>query len=207
MDPLKLIPQPDAIPVHWGWFQLLLICTFILHLLFMNTMLGCGIISLIREFGSGKESEDMNRDMSLKLPYTVAFTVNMGVAPLLLTMVFGGLTGVGIWFTIALLNPSATSTLIHTFVFGWATEWVCFLGEIIALFIYFYTFGKLSPERHLKIGWLYFIFAWLSLFPINGIIDFMLTPGRWVQDQSFWSGFFNPRMCAAPMPYILQKIN
>ncbi len=96
---------------------------------------------------------------------------------LLLTMVFGGLTGVGIWFTISLLNPSATSTLIHTFVFGWATEWVCFVGEIVALFIYFYTFGKMSRKDHLKIGWLYFIFAWLSLFLINGIIDFMLTPG------------------------------
>jgi hypothetical protein len=34
---------------------------------------------------------------------------------LLLTMVAGALTGVGIWFTISLLNPSATSVLIHTF--------------------------------------------------------------------------------------------
>ena len=116
---------------------------------------------------------------------------------LLLTMVFGGLTGVGIWFTIALLNPSATSTLIHTFVFGWATEWVCFVGEIVALFIYFYTFGKMSRGNHLKIGWLYFIFAWLSLFLINGIIDFMLTPGQWLENQSFWSGFFNPTMWPA----------
>ncbi len=116
---------------------------------------------------------------------------------LLLTMVFGGLTGVGIWFTISLLNPSATSTLIHTFVFGWATEWVCFVGEIVALFIYFYTFGKMSRKDHLKIGWLYFIFAWLSLFLINGIIDFMLTPGQWLENHSFWSGFFNPTMWPA----------
>ena len=116
---------------------------------------------------------------------------------LLLTMVFGGITGVGIWFTIALLNPAATSNLIHTFVFGWATEWVCFVGEIIALFIYYYTFGKMRPAQHLRIGWLYFIFAWLSLFLINGIIDFMLTPGDWLQNGSFWSGFFNPSMWPA----------
>jgi len=66
---------------------------------------------------------------------------------LLLTMVLGGITGVGIWFTIALLNPAATSSLIHTFVFAWATEWVCFVGEIIALFIYYYTFGKMRPVQ------------------------------------------------------------
>jgi hypothetical protein len=111
---------------------------------------------------------------------------------LLLTMVFGGLTGVGIWWTIALLNPGATSSLIHIFVFGWAAEWVFFVGEIVALFIYFYTFGKMDESDHIRIGWIYFICAWMSLFLINGIIDFMLTPGAWLQDRNFWSGFFNP---------------
>ena len=111
---------------------------------------------------------------------------------LLLTMVFGGLTGVGIWWTIALLSPSGTSVLIHNFVFGWAAEWVCFLGEIIALFIYFYTFGKMRHREHQIIGWFYFIFAWLSLVLINGIIGFMLTPGAWHETGNFWDGFFNP---------------
>ena len=111
---------------------------------------------------------------------------------LLLTMVFGGLTGVGIWWTIALLNPAGTSSLIHIFVFGWAAEWVFFIGEIVALFIYFYTFGRMERKNHLIIGWIYFICAWLSLFLINGIIDFMLTPGAWIENHDFWSGFFNP---------------
>lgn len=111
---------------------------------------------------------------------------------LLVTMVFGGLTGVGIWWTIALLNPAATSSLIHIFVFGWAAEWVFFVGEIIALFIYFYTFGRMQRKNHMIIGWLYFFCAWMSLFLINGIIGFMLTPGEWINNQNFWSGFFNP---------------
>ncbi|MDY0375533.1 MAG: cytochrome ubiquinol oxidase subunit I [Desulfobacterium sp.] len=111
---------------------------------------------------------------------------------LLLTMVFGGLTGVGIWWTIALLNPAATSSLIHIFVFGWAAEWVFFLVEIIALFIYFYTFGRMNRKDHVRIGWIYFIAAWLSLFLINGIIGFMLTPGEWIENRNFWWGFFNP---------------
>ncbi|MCP4668599.1 MAG: cytochrome C, partial [Deltaproteobacteria bacterium] len=72
---------------------------------------------------------------------------------LLLTMVFGSITGVGIWFIISLVHPSATSKLIHAFVFGFATEWVFFVGEIVALFVYFYTFGKMDRRRHLLIGW------------------------------------------------------
>jgi cytochrome bd-type quinol oxidase subunit 1 len=111
---------------------------------------------------------------------------------LLLTMVFGGMTGVGIWFTIALLNPAATSALIHIFVFGWAIEWVFFFCEILSLFLYYYTFGRLDAKRHLILGWIYFVCAWMSLFWINGIIDFMLTPGDWLVDHNFWSGFFNP---------------
>ncbi|MEN8191153.1 MAG: cytochrome C, partial [Thermodesulfobacteriota bacterium] len=111
---------------------------------------------------------------------------------LLLTMVFGGITGVGLWFTIALLNPAATSKLIHIFVFGWATEWVFFVIEIVALFIYYYTFDRMNSRDHVIIGWIYFGAAWMSLFIINGIIDFMLTPGEWLQNGDFWSGFFNP---------------
>jgi mono/diheme cytochrome c family protein len=116
---------------------------------------------------------------------------------MLLTMVGGAVTGVGIWFSIALLNPAATSTLIHTFVFGWATEWVCFACEIVALLVYYYGFERLGPRDHLRVGWLYFIFAWLSLFWVNGIIDFMLTPGRWPDTGGFWAGFFNPTMLPA----------
>ena len=111
---------------------------------------------------------------------------------LLITMVFGGVTGVGIWFIIALVSPAATSVLIHNFVFGWATEWVFFLGEIIALLVYHYYFDKLARKTRLNIAFLYAIFAWLSLFIINGILSFMLTPGKWLETGNFWQGFFNP---------------
>ena len=111
---------------------------------------------------------------------------------LLLTLVFGNVTGVGIWFSISLVNPYATSRLIHIFVFGWAIEWIFFTLEIVSLFLYYYTFEKLSEKDHLIIGWLYFIFAWCSLFIINGIVTFMLTPGKWTETGSFWHGFFNP---------------
>ncbi len=116
---------------------------------------------------------------------------------LLLTMVFGGMSGVGIWFIISLVNPAATSSLIHTFVFGWAIEWVFFIGEIVALLIYHYRFGKMDHKPHMILGWLYFIFAWLSLFIINGILGFMLTPGDWMETGSFWDGFFNPSFLPA----------
>ncbi|MFH0882651.1 MAG: cytochrome C [bacterium] len=111
---------------------------------------------------------------------------------LLVTMVLGGLTGVGIWFVIGLVSPAATSTLIHTFVFGWAIEWVFFIGEITALLVYHYYFDKLERALREKAAFFYFLFAFLSLVIINGILSFMLTPGKWLATGDFWDGFFNP---------------
>ena len=110
----------------------------------------------------------------------------------LLTVVLGAVTGVGIWFTIGLVSPEATSSLIHTFVWGWAIEWVFFFVEIAAALIYAYHWDTLDRQTHLIIGWIYFVAAWASLVVINGIITYMLTPGRWLETHNFWSGFFNP---------------
>ncbi len=111
---------------------------------------------------------------------------------ILLTLVFGAISGVGIWFTIALVHPAATSSLINTFLWGWAIEWTFFLAEIAAAMIYYYGWDRLPPRRHLAVGWIYFAAAYLSLVVINGILSFMLTPGRWLATRRFWDGFFNP---------------
>ncbi|MEN3038396.1 MAG: cytochrome ubiquinol oxidase subunit I [Candidatus Kryptonium sp.] len=117
---------------------------------------------------------------------------------LLLTVVLGALSGVGIWFAIGLVHPSATSTLIHSFVFGWAIEWVFFIVEIAAVLIYYATWDKLDPKTHNIIGWIYAAGAYLSLVIINGILTFMLTSGGWINipfteaSKKFWVGFFNP---------------
>ena len=96
---------------------------------------------------------------------------------LLLTMVFGALSGVGIWLVISVLSPQTTLVLVRTFAWGWATEWTFFAGEIAALLVYYYAFDRLDARRHALVGWCYFLFAFLSLFTINGIIGFMLTRG------------------------------
>jgi mono/diheme cytochrome c family protein len=110
----------------------------------------------------------------------------------LLTLVFGAISGVGIWFTIGLVSPEATSSLIHTFVWAWATEWVFFFVEITAALIYAYQWDRLDRATHMAIGWIYFVAAWMSLFVINGIITYQLTPGAWLQTHNIWDGLFNP---------------
>jgi cytochrome d ubiquinol oxidase subunit I len=112
---------------------------------------------------------------------------------ILVTVVYGAITGVGIWWTIGLASPLATQTLIHTFVFGWAMEYVFFVIEIVSAFIFYYYWGRLDPRTHQIIGWLYAVSAWISLVLITGITAFMLNPGAWLQNRDFWVGFLNPQ--------------
>lgn len=88
MDAARLIPTPDVIQVPWGWFQILLTVTFFLHLVVMNILLGCSIIAFFRHV-SGKSGR-INKAISKKLPFTVAFAINFGVAPLLFMQVLYG---------------------------------------------------------------------------------------------------------------------
>jgi cytochrome bd ubiquinol oxidase subunit I len=112
---------------------------------------------------------------------------------ILLTVVFGAITGVGIWWTIALASPLATELLIRIFVFGWATEWVFFVVELISAFIFYYYWGKLAEKTHVAIAWIYALAAWISLVLITGITAFMANPGDWVNNSNFWTAFFNPQ--------------
>ena len=119
---------------------------------------------------------------------------------LILTAVFGTVSGVGIWFAIGLTHPEATSTLIHNFVFGWAMEWVFFLVELTTIAVYYYTWDRIDEKLHLTVGWVYAGASVATLVIINGILAFMLTPGdTWIgvagtghEASKFWNAFFNP---------------
>lgn len=89
MDPV-FIPQPDAIPVAWGWFQFLLLLTFPLHLLAMNAMIGGLAIALVQHLKGGDLQKELAHKIAIALPMVIAFVVNLGVAPLLFLQVLYG---------------------------------------------------------------------------------------------------------------------
>ena len=124
-------------------------------------------------------------------PELLDFLKRFSLSILIFCFVTGSLTGVGIWFAATVLSPRAISGLIHNYVWGWAAEWVFFIIEIAAIYVYYYTFGKVKPSTHLRIGLIYAIAAWLSMVVITGILGFMLTPGTWPQTGNFFDGFFN----------------
>ena len=105
---------------------------------------------------------------------------------------FGALTGVGIWLTIGLVQPQATSALVTTFVGVWAIEWTFFAVEVAAALVYVHGWERLDARRHLAVGWIYFAASWASLVAISGILSFMLTAGAWPATLRLADAWWNP---------------
>jgi len=163
-------------------YGLLMATIAIIHVFISHFAIGGGLYLVISEIFARKRNDSHQLDYLKRLSKFFVLT----------TVVLGALTGVGIWIVIGLLNPAATEVLIHNFVWGWAIEWTFFVVEITAAILYFYGWERMSAKAHVAMGWIYFIFAWLSLAAINGIVDFMLTPGKWLETGNFWDGFINP---------------
>jgi cytochrome bd-type quinol oxidase subunit 1/cytochrome c5 len=154
----------------------------ILHVIIAHFAVGGGLLIVVTEQLAARRGDLL----------WLEFARKQSVFLVLISTVLGALTGVGIWFTIGLVHPAATASLIHNFVWGWAIEWVFFVVEIAAALLYVATWDRVSRRLHIRIGWVYFAGAYLSLVIINGIVTFMLTPGRWLETRAFWDGFFNP---------------
>ncbi len=179
--------------MHYPWWYvpqltapMLIAVISVVHVLVSHYAVGGGLFLAV-EVGHAYRTKD--RDYLDYLHGHAAFFI-------LLTVVFGAITGVGIWWTIGLSSPLATEVLIRTFVFGWATEWVFFVVELVSAFIFLYYWGRLAEKTHVAIGWIYATAAWISLVLITGITAFMLNSGRWPIDPAahdFWTAFFNPQ--------------
>jgi len=165
MDPSRLIPAPDTLPVPWGWFQILLLLTFVLHLLFMNAMLGTAIIALVSHLKKPKSALPVTADISRKLPYTIAFTVNLGVPPLLFLQVL-----YGHFFYVS-------SVLMAVY---WISIIALLLIAYYSAYIYDFKYEALGAPRLFFISATVLIFLFIA-FMFSNNLTLMLHPERWAQ--------------------------
>ena len=172
MDPAALIPRPDSIPVAWGWFEILLLLTFVVHLLFMNAVLGTVLLSAYREFtgraGPGSGIEEASR----KTPTALALTVNLAVPPLLFLQVLYG-------------------QFLYTSSVLMAAWWLSIIGLVIlayyGLYLYDFRFERLGARRALVIGCVAALLLAVSFLLVNNM-TLMLQPERWTAYMSQRNG-------------------
>jgi mono/diheme cytochrome c family protein len=154
----------------------------ILHVIIAHFAVGAGIFNALTEQIALKRGDET----------LLSFVRTNSRFLIYFSFVAGAVSGVGIWFSIGLVSPEATTYLMRLFFWVWAIEWVVFLVELVSGYVYYYTWDRISPRLHLWIGWLYALCAILSLVLINGILTFMLTPGDWAQTGKLYDAWLNP---------------
>lgn len=163
MDPTALLPTPDAIPAPWGWFQGLLLLTFLVHLLLMNAMFGSACIALGSHLLRGGNAAPCSESVSCNLPSLIAFTVNFGVAPLLFVQVLYG-------------------HLIYASSMLMAVYWLAIVGLLMVA----YALAYLLKYQGQRLGWLrvpillaiVLLFAGIAFVFVSNI-GLMQAPASW----------------------------
>ncbi|RPH94027.1 hypothetical protein EHM69_08520 [candidate division KSB1 bacterium] len=154
----------------------------IFHVIIAHFAIGAGIFNVFTEIRARRRGDSA----------LLQFVKDNSIFLIYLAFVAGAVSGVGIWFTIGVVAPEATTYLIRLFFWIWAIEWVFFLLELASGYIYYYTWDRLSPRMHVAVGGIYAITAFMSLVMINGILTFMLTPGEYLSSGNIWDAWLNP---------------
>lgn len=110
----------------------------------------------------------------------------------LVSFVFGALSGVGMWLTAVQVSAPTIGAMVREFHWIWAAEWCFFLLEVVAGYLFYRYRQRLTHGTRVGLLALYAVASWTSLFLINGILSWQLTPGAWLTTASVWHGFFNP---------------
>lgn len=110
----------------------------------------------------------------------------------LVSFVLGAVTGVGMWLTAIQVSPRTIGAMVGEFHWIWAVEWTFFWLEVVAGYAFYRCGPRLDDSGRRTLLGLYVVGSWFSLFWINGILTWQLTPGAWSATRDLWDGFFNP---------------
>lgn len=178
MDPIPYYPVNEFGPLMKG---LVIGGVGILHVFLAQFAIGGGMLLYAFERRAQAGDKDAR-----------AFVDGYFRILVLVSFVVGALTGVAMWFTTIQVGARTIGLMVDEFHWLWATEWVWFSIEVCSGYA-FYRFGsKLDDRARRRLLGLYAIAAWMSLFWINGILSWQLTPGGWLDGGGMWAGFFNP---------------
>lgn len=181
---------------HLDWLnnRMLIAIIAILHVI-INHGLAVGFmpfVTWLEQRGVSKSGTNQITDLEWD-----AMVYKMMKVAFIITTTLGAMTGVGIWFSVALVSPSSIGSLIRVFYWAWFIEWIVFVTEVVLIMIYFLTWKNSNSSlkakiRHINFGWYLSVFSWITMAIIVSILGFMMDPGNWETNKSLINGFTNP---------------
>lgn len=157
-------PDPAGLPAPAWLLQILLVFTFILHILAMNLLVG-GTTIMAMSLRKGRNSAfhaELAKRLSKALPVTMSLTITLGVAPLLFVQVLYGqafytasVLMAWPWLSvIALVMVAYYGLYLVQFRPDWLGKWVTPIAWVSSIFILLvgllYTHNatlKLAPDK------------------------------------------------------------
>ncbi|MFQ5797187.1 MAG: hypothetical protein ACE5H0_00680, partial [Bacteroidota bacterium] len=151
------------------WFlKMLLIVTFVLHVIPMNFALGGGFIAAVSHFIGRKRRHThhllLSRSLSRMLPIAIAFTITLGVAPLLFVQLLYG-------------QYFYTSSIL--LAWPWLAVIVLLILSYYGFYIYAFRWESLGDRQLRVVLTSAILFAVIGFIFSNNMV-LMLTPERWM---------------------------
>ncbi|MEW5838171.1 MAG: cytochrome ubiquinol oxidase subunit I [Pseudomonadota bacterium] len=179
MDLIGLYPMWYEPGIGSGW-----VVGFIatIHVLFSHVSVGAAVFFMVLATIAYRQNR----------PELLEFIKKYGLFLLVFSYILGSITGPGIWYSTTVASPRGISSLIHSFVWKWATEWVFFVIEVVGVYMVTYLVGKVDQKTHLRLTILLGLASYTTMLIILGILSFMMWPGKeeWFSEGGYLLGFY-----------------
>jgi cytochrome c len=184
---LNQIPVPKDIPLPMPlpeWLLvIILVFSFLLHILFINLMIGGGVLTFWYEL-KGKKNKDYDnlaREIAATITVNKSLAVVLGVAPLL---------SINVLYTIYFYSSNALTGNIWISIVPWVAV------SFLLLYLHKYSWDWLADNKPLHLGILGAgVFSFLLIpFIFLTNINLMLFPEKWGEIQGFTDALTLPNV-------------
>ncbi|MBW6535034.1 MAG: cytochrome c [Mariniphaga sp.] len=184
---LNQIPVPKDIPLPMPlpeWLLvIILVFSFLLHILFINIMIGGGVLTFWYEL-KGKKNKDYDnlaREIAATITVNKSLAVVLGVAPLL---------SINVLYTLYFYSSNALTGNIWISIVPWVAV------SFLLFYLHKYSWDRLADNKPVHLGILGIaVFSFLLIpFIFLTNINLMLFPERWGEIQGFFDALTLPNV-------------
>jgi cytochrome c len=197
MDVPSPLPRdiPLPLPADHVVLQALLVMLFLVHILFVNLMVGGAVIGLMAEIAGRKR-----RDFDV-LAHEIAQTITVNKS---LAVVFGvgPLLAINVLYTVHFYSANALTGS------GWLSVVPLVVAAFLAAYAHKYSWNRLSHAKglHIALGALAtLLFLSIPLIFLANI-NLMLFPERWLQVKGFFSAVLLPNVLPRYLHFVLASL-